>query len=424
MMRYFSCFLLTAFFLLSAASTFGRSDQKPMTNSDVVKMVESGMSEAAIINAIKAAKTAFEINDESLSTLKQQKVPEKVVVEMIRRQWEMSSARSKASKSSYSSEPKWEIEVHGGIPAGYHQSSASVAPPAAESYSLSGSGAQGDFTRRVSSWYFGDGARMIGLSSPLDPILGKPVIESRGPIYGMRVSRSLNSWIAAELSFDRSRGFAITSGGLAQIEWARVGFATFWSRINVPGNTPSASDSTLSRYSGPQSFATGAVVFSFPQVQQIKPFVTIGAGAVFTSGTAPSAALVGTYGGPSAQETDSVRLTYTQDRRRAIGPVVGGGAKIHISRHWGIRGDIRFHIYRNPFSTVLDANHTNTTDAAWIVGATDASGKQTPILQRLSGTGISSFTTLSGPALSGFRTNSTSGVQWQTLLTLGLFYRF
>jgi hypothetical protein len=215
MIRYFTPFLVAVSLLLSTASTFGQAPQQPMTNADVIKRVQSGMSESAIVKAINAAKPNFEITNEALSILKQQKVPEKVILAIMRRQWQTGSPPPKASKTAGFSGPKWEIEVHGGIPAGYHQAGTAITLPSAGGYSLAGSGAQGDWSTRVSSWYFGEGARLIGLSSPLDPILAKPIVDSRGPAFGFRASRTLKKWMSAEFSFDRTGGFKVADEGLA-----------------------------------------------------------------------------------------------------------------------------------------------------------------------------------------------------------------
>jgi len=395
-----------------------------MTNSDVVKMVKAGMSEDDILHAIGTATPNFNITNESVLEMKQQKVSETVILAMIKRQWEWNSKQPKVHGASSASEPKWEIEFHGGMPGDMHQNGGWSDPPAAETYSLTGSGAEGYWSKSVSSWYFGDGAELIGPSSSLDSILNKPAIQTRGQMFGFRASRSFNKWIAAEFSFDRGSRLSLTDDIPAQVEAARKSFETSWSRLNVPGNTPSASKSTIAAFEGNQIFTTGGVVISLPLAEKVKPFVTVGAGILTDNGSTPTITLNGAYGGPSAQETDSVRLSFVRDSNHIFTRMFGGGIKIYLSPHWGIRFDARAYLYHNPYSTTLDATHTNTPDAAWVVKATDAGGNVVSSLQKLTGPGLEAYSSLSGPAISGFKTYVGSGIQYQFPLSLGLFYRF
>jgi hypothetical protein len=72
----------------------------------------------------------------------------------------------------------------------------------------------------------------------------------------------------------------------------------------------------------------------------------------------------------------------------------------------------------------VDASHPNTSNAAWVINATDAAGKSVGFLQKLSGPGIAAYTSLSGPATSGLKTYVGSGLQRQVPFTLGFFRRF
>jgi hypothetical protein len=427
MIRHVIASLLAALFLVGGVSVFAQVNPLPMTNSDVVKMTGADMKEAAIIKEIMAATPNFEITDKAVAALIEQKVPNNVILAMIRRQngWNFAHHKVQAKPHTKSDiGPKWEIEIHGGIPGNFTQSNIVVNTPTAETYSLAGSGATGYWSKRVSSWYFGDGAALIGLSSSLDPILAKPMVQTHGQIFGFRASRGLKNWLAAEVSFDRSGGFAFTDAGLAQIESARAAFETKWSRLNVPGNTPSASVSTVSRYGGSQIFATGAIVVSFPLTSKVKPYVTAGAGLVSGSGNNPGFTLLGSYGGPDAPETDSVHVTLVKARDRAFTEIFGGGVKIYLTKHMGIRLDARAYLYHNPFTPLLDASHTNTPNAAWVINPTDAFNNSVASLQKLSGPGLGAYSTLSGPSISGLRTVIGSGGQRQTPITVGLFWRF
>jgi len=424
MMKYYVALFMTALFLTNGVSAIAQDNQKPMTNSDVVQMVQSGMSEIAIISAINAAIPDFDLTDESVIALSRQKVPDRVISAMVRRQFQFPKAQPQSHQNRASSREfgsKWEIEFHCGR-TNSHETGYSAQPPDAEDYSLYGSGAKGYTSKRVSSWYFGSGAELFGLSSTLDSVLNKPILETPGRMFGFRASRAVTKWLAAEFTLDRSSRLGITDDALAQLEAARSSFKKAWSRIDVPGNVPSTSASTITSNGGRQLFATGAAVLSVPVSRRVSLFGTAGAGVLSTRDSMPEANLTGTYGGPNALETDNVRLSFTQSQTRAFTTVVGGGAKVLLTSHFGIRFDIRAYLYNNPYNTVLDANHTNTPDTAWVIGATG--GDSIPFIQKLTGPGLAAYSTLSGPAISGLKTFSGIGSQRQIPMTLGFFWRF
>jgi hypothetical protein len=424
MMRHLIASLCAACLLLGAALAFGQGNQQPMTNADVIKMVQSGMSEDAIIAAIKAATPGFDLTNEGMAAVRQQKIPEKVVLAMIRRQWEVNSVKHKTHAPGNALEYKWEIEVHGGFPGKYDETSGWVDTPTAETYSLVGSGAKGYWGKRVSSWYFGDGAELLGMTSSLDTVLSNKVVEPKGIMYGARVTRNFTRLLGAEISLDQTGRYALTKDTLSDIEAVRAGFEKSWSRLSVPGNTAATSISSISPNGGRQTFLTGAVVFSLPESYHFKPYLTAGAGLLFVKGDSPTITLSGAYGGPNALETDTVRLSFSPEKSLSMTGVAGAGFKIFVTKHWGIRFDARAYLYRNHYTTFLDSNHTNTPNAAWIVKAADADNNSVAFLQQLSGPGASAYTSLSGPALSRFRARYGSGMQHQIPITMGLFYRF
>jgi hypothetical protein len=411
--------------LLSGVLAFGQSDQKPMTNADVVKMVQAGQSVADIKNAIRRATPNFAITEEALASLQQQKVPESIISAMIIRQDQWDAAQRQPNKPSRPAPvvngPKWEVEVYGGITK-IKEKALGVGLPVAEAYSLAGSGAQGYWSERVSSYYFGEGAQLVQPSSTLDTTLKGPIVQPKEHVIGVRASRALNSRIAFELSFDTGGQFTISKEGLAQIEAARAGFQKFWSRLDVPGNTPATSVSAINPRGGRQTFATGAVVFSFRPGQMIRPYATGGLGMFFGS-RMPEATLVGSYGGPNASETDTLHLYFAQTSNHALAPVAGGGVKIYLSPHWGIRIDARAYFYQNLVTNLVDTNHTNTANVGWIVNATDANGKTVNILQKVSGPGFESYSTLSGPPITRLKTSTGSGYQRLIPITVGFFLR-
>ncbi len=62
------------------------SGEAPLTNADVVGMVDAGLGQATIIAKIKASPTDFKLDTASLAVLTQQGVPDVVIQAMIERQ--------------------------------------------------------------------------------------------------------------------------------------------------------------------------------------------------------------------------------------------------------------------------------------------------------------------------------------------------
>lgn len=331
------------------------------------------------------------------------------------------SSRTNTRRSSDTATPKWELEVHGGLSA--HAEAGGWASPAdAATLYLAGSGAQGYTTKSVSSWYFGDGAALLGSSGSLDTIMKKQAVDTEGRMVGFRASRAINRWIGAEFSFDRGSRFKLSNEALAAIESARADFKKAWKQLDVPGNTPATSVSTVSAFGGNQTFLTGALVFSWPKESRVRPYASVGGGVLATGERTMGVTLSGSYGGPNALETDTVRLSFVQENNRAFTAVVGAGIKIYITKHFGLRLDGRAYFYKNQITNVLDVSHTNTADAAWVVKASGGSG--VPPLQLLTGPGVSKYSSLSGPAISGLRTYFGTGFQRLTPVSVGFFWRF
>jgi len=78
--------LCVAFLFLSSPLAIAQSNRQPMTNSDVVRMVQKGLSEEAIISAIYSVWTNFDLSPNGLANLRAQKVSERIIDAMISRQ--------------------------------------------------------------------------------------------------------------------------------------------------------------------------------------------------------------------------------------------------------------------------------------------------------------------------------------------------
>lgn len=344
-------------------------------------------------------------------------------------------------------ERQWEVEIHGGGTQASHPTSGTASlPGAGASFTTS----VGMPSRRTSSWYFGDGARLLNqlnaaffLSqrfTPLDPLLATSGAERQsGGSVGLRVSRRFTRRMSAEFGLDYVRApLKMTDDLLAGIEASRTSFTANLNTLLLSTGGPFTnvsvtSTSTLQDKKGRQIFTTGAVSIKLITQGRIIPYVTVGAGTVTNRGDLPSATLVGNYqfrigglgvgigGGPGpapVNETDTVTLHYVAEN--ALVTVLGGGIKRDVSARWGLRADVRAYLSRNTVSVLLDANPAvaTGTPAGFIASFTN------PSLQVSNNPSTGVQSTLSGPAISGFKTFTGSGTQTHVSMTVGFFTRF
>ncbi|HTM24668.1 MAG TPA: hypothetical protein VL225_05715 [Vicinamibacterales bacterium] len=361
---------------------------------------------------------------------------------------------------------KWGFEFHTGgmmptnpahgtvtLPAaGQPFSTVAMYPPPAPPVITVGS------SRRESSWYFGDGAILfnqaavglettqVGMSTPfpgriatLDPVLGRSLGERpRDGSIGARVSRTFTPRLSAELSVDYGLGrMQITQANRDAIEATRASFiAAFNGLITAnPGRVLKSLTSTAALESGGahQLFTSGALIVNLRAAGRIVPYATFGASLISSLGAMPRATLTGNYqflnpSGSPINETDTV--TVRDVRERSVGGILGGGVKYDVARRWGIRLDARVSLSRNSASTVLDATPNvalGQLPAGRLVlnssPTLQFSNNSTDPVTALSVTAVAA-STLTGPAISGLRTFSGSGVSTHTSVTAGIFWRF
>ncbi len=330
---------------------------------------------------------------------------------------------------------KWEIELFGGGTLANH--------PAGGTAALPGPGApftaaNGQPSRRESSWYFGDGASLLnqvnaGLGvpqriTPLDGVLNTSVAQREGGgDMGLRVSRIINPRFTAEATVEYGFGrLDLTSAGSGGIEASRATFISAWNGFfsgpGFSGSTVTANAKTIRP--GRQLFTTGAVNIALKQDQKMIPYVTVGAGVISNLGDAPSTSLTGSYqfslAGPTpVHETDSVTLRYVTGNHVFVG-VIGGGLKYYVSPRWGVRLDARLYLSHNTIDTLVDTSPRVFT----LTPAGSGASANNPAIQFSNSplTGIQS--SLSAPATTGVRTFEGGGVQSQPSVTAGIFRRF
>jgi hypothetical protein len=114
----------------------------------------------------------------------------------------------------------------------------------------------------------------------------------------------------------------------------------------------------------------------------------------------------------TVDETDKVTITTSAANRFAV--AVGGGLKYALSRRWGLRLDVRDHLYSNPLTTTVDASPSIASS-----GTSSLTFGTTPRLTFSSPTTLLR-STLSGPAVSHFETFRAIGTERYVVLTGGL----
>ena len=353
---------------------------------------------------------------------------------------------------------QWEVEVHG---LGMLSTN-----PTAGAVSLPGPGqvfttatantVPTPVSRRESSWYFGDGAILFdqvasslaagGVGqfpariTPLDPVLGRSLGERPwGGSIGARISRVLTPRLSAELSVDYNLArLQITQANSDSIEATRASFiSAFGGLIAVnPSRVLNSLTSTaaLENGGGRQLFTSGALLLNLRTTGNVIPYATVGAGLIQNTGKAPSATLRGNYqflfpAGTPINETDNVTVRDARDDRTVAG-ILGVGVKYHVSPRWGIRIDARTSLSKNTASTVLDAT-PNVVLGLLPVGRGTLRADPTIVFSNNSSDPVTAdgvtavaASTLTGPAITGLRTFSGSGMLSQTNITIGVFWRF
>ena len=339
--------------------------------------------------------------------------------------------------SGQSADGRWEVEVHGGglVSSGVSGGTSQL-PAAAEPFTAS----SGRTSRRVSSWYFGDGAQLLsqvstqlgagaGIAS-LDSVLTSPLAE-RGRSaaqFGFRVSRSLSPRFAFEFSFDYSlTPLEVSPGTIAAIESSGETFATTWNALVGAGpfsDATVASRQTIDIRGGRQTFTTGTLNFNLQTEGRVIPYVAVGAGVVSSVGETPSVRLEGSYGFEVSSawrllETDRVVLSHDAGSHGLVG-VVGGGVKLMVSRRWGVRVDARVHLSDTIARTVLQAD----PDVATLTPAGQLSSVTSPSLQLSNDPATGFPSSLSGPEVTEFTTLDVGGFRPQLSVSGGLLWRF
>jgi hypothetical protein len=367
------------------------------------------------------------------------------------------------AKAQTSGPDRWEIEFYGGGVVSTNPTTGTVSLPGpGEVFTTAAVFSPPvqvvSSSRRISSWYFGDGPILFdqaasalattagAMTRPfsarlvaLDPVLSAPLgAWGRGGSVGVRVSRRLTTRLGAELSVDYSLApLQIRQSSSDAIEASRTSFISAFNGLITSHPMRSLRDitstATVDRGSGHQLFTSGAIIVKLRTTGAIIPYAAFGAGVISMTGGTPGATLTGNYRfanptGSLIDETDRVSVTDARNRH-AVAGLLGGGVKYYVSQRWGVRLDARVLLSNNAARTVVDAA---PSVALGLQPAGRGILNVNPTIQfsnssdPITALGVTAVhtSTLSGPAIDGRRTYTGSGVSTHTHVTAGILWRF
>jgi hypothetical protein len=337
----------------------------------------------------------------------------------------------------------WEVELHGGLLSTPDISGGSSSLPATGSTFSTG----GPFeSRRVPSWFFGDGAQLLNAIAgsnpgfniperitPLDPVVNNALADRKGGgSVGFRVSRDLTRRFAAEFNFDYAKTpFEARAGVQSGLDAASGSFRAVFenARLLPPvlfvGKAVTSTNSLRVVDDGSEFLVTGAVKVNVLTRGTFRPYVTAGAGVTRYRGGEPVASVTGGYsfrisGVYPMSESDTVDIRQTFDQSVLVG-LVGGGVNLHLTGRSGIRVDVRAHLGTATDRTVLNTSPNVMVGVPpWRVASSTNPSLSFSSFPQPSATPSS----LSGDAVTDFTTFEVSRTRRQVLIAFGYFYRF
>jgi opacity protein-like surface antigen len=339
---------------------------------------------------------------------------------------------------------RWEIEAHGGVLMSTNPTNGTVAlPPAGPDIPLNAA-LPNSITRRVPSWYFGDGAailnQIVGVRSPvkiapLDPMLESRIVERQSATsFGVRVDRSLTPRFDVEFAFDEAQGeLTLRSSSKDVANASQASFPAMWNLLLSAlssGSQVVTSDAMIDDKRGRQLVTSGTLLINLLSSTSFTPYVAVGAGYITAHNGAPSVTLVGNYSFTFApipitpippfhiNETDTVKIQAAA--RNSMTWVFGGGVKYALGDHWGVRADLRDHVNRDVVRTTVTTNPASVASGSSGT-LTFALSQNAPLL--IFSSSPLALSTLS-TALPEFRTFSGSGFVNQVNTSAGVFWRF
>lgn len=342
-------------------------------------------------------------------------------------------------------EGKWLLEVHGGrfgelIPNSLRGGGSGAEPlPSATPFTT----LNGQPTRAVPAWSFGDGAALFdevrrsfaanqGLNlpgiTPLDGVLAsRGTTRTPGPAFGIRFSRDLTSWLAAEIGVDRgATRSALAAETLEGLDATRASYTSALQALlaTMPqtGGRVSMTAQGSPEASSTQTVVTGSAVLALVRTSRLRINAILGGGIMMNDATSFEATLRGGYQFNvfsvfPINESETVTLRFSEKRQVPVG-VIGLGFTARLVGQTGLRVDARVLASEVTARTTIDASPGRVTSGQPVTLPSISS----PSIQFSSSPGT--HTSLSGAPLSGVATYSGSGYDLRPQVTVGYYVRF
>ena len=332
---------------------------------------------------------------------------------------------------------RWEIEAHVTYGSSDPASGGKGAlPEAGETFKTAG----GFDSRRVTSWYFADGAALLngalqGLGrserlTALDAMLtGASAEQTLANGFGGRVTYYWKPKFAIETAFEASEAtYMISSGAKSALKSTSDSFVVAFNGLAASAqgaafiNPQITSTSSAANGTGLEAIATGALVFEFRHGKRWRPYFVAGGGIALATGEA-TATIQGRYrfGLPSSAQVDeSDGITVKFAGGTGFVALGGGGVKYRLWRQLGVQADARVLGVEKHLNTLVDTHPSVTAslpaDALWL--------NMTPSIQFSTNPSTGHTSSLTGAPLSGFATLSGSGFEVRYQLSVGGYIRF
>ena len=346
---------------------------------------------------------------------------------------------SSYAQSTSRSASRWSIEIYGGAASATDAPDGTAGPafPAGTPVTT----ASGSPSRIHTSWYFGDGAKLLdqvlgqfailngttfSRIVPLDTVVTSAATRrNSGATFGLRLSRHLTPRLTLEANVERSQGSQVFSDNAhTALESTRDSFKTAFEGLlaTAPVTALSvASTMTVREGSASQIRVAAAARWTLVSGARASAYATVGGGILMNGGSDLQVVFNGSYsfrlfGAFPMSETDRAVVTVTGPSSAVLG-LVGGGITYDLSSRVGLRADVRVSLSPNSdVTTVSGSPSVGTLTPAGVLPSVTSPGIQfsstTGVPSSLSGT-LATHTTFTG-----------SGMNRQVSFTVGIFRRF
>jgi hypothetical protein len=237
----------------------------------------------------------------------------------------------------------------------------------------------GNVSRRVASWYFGDGSTLansvadklggIPHIAPLDSVLTTSALtRTSGGVTGFRIGHTITRRVLVLLSYDQTQTrVVLTPSAQATIAATNASYKPYWDAWLVGpqvGNISTSSAVTFAGSEGTQRMISVAAEIRILTIRGWTPYVALGGGVSLPlPAVDATVTLLGHYeatlvrpgavnNGAQVSETDQVQVRYELEPN-GIG-IFGAGVERSLARHLGVRAEVRSFLSANMIRTRID----------------------------------------------------------------------